>query len=243
MSDREKVARQETPIEEVLEDLRLIAAGEVAGISRVRAKRLHNELLALIQPGEPSLEEKFEREHWQEEVARLWEEVVNLCTELDAKDALLKAQPGEPVAEVYAINPENNVPRVSWLPGFDVKAGDKLYLSPIAAALSTDPDSGADEHTGEPVAWRYWEYHTGGGRSLYPRYSNGPGKPLGEDMCEPLYLHPPEPSREREVLRELLKDVLAASVDESVYPDGPCLPKELRQEIRAILAEKEQDDG
>lgn len=37
-------------------------------------------------------------------------------------------------------------------------------------------------------------------------------------------------------LVEALGDVLSETVNESAYPDGPCLRKELRDEIRVLLA-------
>ena len=43
---------------------------------------------------------------------------------------------------------------------------------------------------------------------------------------------------EIERARELLRDVLDSSVDARSYPDGPCLDRELRNEIRAFLANK-----
>ena len=37
---------------------------------------------------------------------------------------------GEPVGRVYAVNPKNNVPRVSWFPSYQhPKTGDKFYLA------------------------------------------------------------------------------------------------------------------
>lgn len=37
-------------------------------------------------------------------------------------------------------------------------------------------------------------------------------------------------------LLEACKDALFSSVSESTYPDGPCLPKHVRDELRAAIA-------
>jgi len=36
-------------------------------------------------------------------------------------------------------------------------------------------------------------------------------------------------------LADLMESVLEKTVDERTYPDGPCLPKEMRDEIRAAV--------
>lgn len=41
---------------------------------------------------------------------------------------------------------------------------------------------------------------------------------------------------ENAMLRELLGDVLSHSVDAGMYPDGPCLEKWLRTDIKEALA-------
>lgn len=53
--------------------------------------------------------------------------------------------------------------------------------------------------------------------------------------CDCREAHFAELERENAALREIIADALDASVDARTYPDGPNLPKDIRDAMRAAL--------
>ena len=99
------------------------------------------------------------------------------------------------------------------------------------------------KHMPGPWEWHYRDDADAPGSVVAVGYPNHPDRPHAVAMC-PRYGKQDWEANARLIaaapdMLEACREALYASVNETTYPDGPCLPRDVRDDLRAAIAKAE----